>query len=139
MKYYEGIDRVKKAYKDELEVCKNTEILSAAGSIDDVFKFFPENYWDRWNKQFVNQKSTSKMLVHDSDVARKTSRFDKEYNRETRFLEYFPLKVNIDIFKNVVLIVSYYDELALWIESKILADSCRILFHSLWKTATPLR
>jgi len=137
IKYYEGLNRVKKAYEDELEACKNTEVLSAAGSIDDIFKFFPEKYWDRWNRQFVKQRSTSKMLVHYSDAAIQTARRDKEYVRETRSLDYFPLKVNIDIFNHVVLIISYYDKLALWVESKILADSCRILFHSLLENRRP--
>jgi len=138
VKYYEGAERVTKAYEDELEACQNTEVVFLAGSIDDIVKFYPEEYWDKWNKQFVKQKSYSRMLAHDSKAARSIVRFDKVHNRETRLLKNFPLRFNIDVFKSTVLIISYYDELAIWIESRILADSYRILFETLWQIATPV-
>ena len=72
---------------------------------------------------------------HNSVSAEKFARDDKKYKRETRYLDNFPLKTNIDVFKNVVLIISYYDELAIWIESHMLAQSYRLLFESLWSSA----
>ena len=107
-------------------------------SIDDIVKFYPEEYWDKWNKQFVKQNSHSRMIAHDSKAAHSIARYDKQHNRETRLLKKFPLKVNIDIFNDVVLIVSYYDKLAIWLESKILADSYRIMFNTLWTIAEPV-
>jgi sugar-specific transcriptional regulator TrmB len=135
VKYYEGMDKIREAYESELEACKNMEVLSLAGSVDDIFRFFPESYWENWNKQLVKQKSSSRMLVHASEAARKTASHDGDYGRETRYLHQFPLKVNIDVFGNTVLIVSFYDELALWIESGIVAQSYRILFDTLWPVA----
>ncbi len=135
IKYYEGKDRVTKAYQDELDACHNVEVLYLAGSIDDILTLYSEEYWDAWNKQFVKQGSSSKMLAHDTRIARQISLSDKKHGRETRFLKKFTLKSNIDIFGDTVLIVSYYDELAIWIESKILADSFRIMFGTLWEIA----
>lgn len=137
VRYYEGLDKLDEAYENELEAAKNTEVLSFAGLIDHVFEFFPEKYWDVWNKKFVKQKSKSRMLVHNSEIARDTSRHDKEYHRETRHLKHFPLKVNIDVFNNVVLVVSYNDEFGVWLESSVLAESYRIMFNAFWELANP--
>ena len=139
VKYFEGLPKIREAYEEELGASKNTEVLSFAGSIDDVFDFFPESYWDKWNKKFVKYNSKSRILVHNSDIARKTAEYDKQYNRETRWLQNFPLKVNIDVFNNVVLVASFYDEIAIWVESNVLAQSYRIMFNTLWELAKPFK
>ena len=115
VKHYEGLDKLERAFDDELAAAKNTEVVSFAGSIDDVFRFFPEVYWEKWNKKFIQQDSRSRMLVHNSDAARVTAQHDKRYKRETRWLHNFPLKVSIDVFNDTVLIVSFYDEMAIWV------------------------
>ena len=138
VRYYEGLSKIRDAYEAELDVARETEVLCFAGSIDDVFDFLPESYWDGWNKKFVKQGSSSRMLVHVSDMARATAKHDARYNRETRELTNFPLKTNIDVFNNVVLIASLYEETAIWIESPMLAQSYRILFNTLWATAKPI-
>ncbi|OGZ27558.1 MAG: hypothetical protein A2365_01690 [Candidatus Nealsonbacteria bacterium RIFOXYB1_FULL_40_15] len=135
VKYYEGIGKIKEVYKEELEMAKNTEVLSLAGSIDDIFKFFPESYWEEWNKKFVKQGSKTRMLVHKSDAARETTGHDNDYKRETRYIDNFSLKVNIDIFGENVLLVSFYDEIAILINSQILSQSYRIMFETLWGMA----
>ena len=132
VKYFEGLHKIKEAYENELDNSKDVEVLSLAGSIDDIYKFFPEAYWDKWNKKFVEQKSKSRMIVHNSEIAREASKSDEKHKRQTKYLESFPLKVNIDIFNNTVLIVSFYDEMAIWIDSPMLASSYRIMFESLW-------
>lgn len=133
--YFEGIDRVKEAYEKELSACKNTEVLSFVGSIEDTYEFFPEKYWDKWNKTFVQQKSSSRMIVDNSKTAQEATISDKRYNRETRYLNNFPLKLNIDVFNDTVLISSFYDETAIWIESKVIASSYRIMFETFWSLA----
>lgn len=133
IKYFEGLDKIREAYGEELDVSKGIEVLSLAGSIDNIFEFFPETYWDRWNKKFIKQNSKSRMIVHNSDIAKQTSNKDQIYNRETRYLQEFSLKVNIDIFNNTILIVSFHDETAVWIESDVLAQSYRIMFETLWQ------
>lgn len=135
LKYFEGLPKLREAYGKELEASKKTEVLSFAGSIEDIFAFFPETYWNAWNKRFVKQGSRSRMLVHNSPSAKETAQDDKKYARETRWLKNFPLKANIDVFHNTVLIVSPYDETAIWIESRILAESYRIMFNVLWANA----
>ncbi|HEY4523609.1 MAG TPA: helix-turn-helix domain-containing protein [Candidatus Paceibacterota bacterium] len=135
VKYYEGLEQIREAYSNELEFSKNGEGLSFSGSLEDAFKFFPESYWHKWNSEFAKHDSKARILVHNSVSAEKFARDDKKYKRETRYLDNFPLKTNIDVFKNVVLIISYYDELAIWIESHMLAQSYRLLFESLWSSA----
>lgn len=135
VKYFEGLDKIKEAYEEELFSATNTEILSLAGLIDNVFDYFPEKYWEKWNQKFVQSKSTTRMLVHNSDIAKKHSLFDKAFKRETRYLERFPLKVNIDIFNNTVLIVSFTEQFAVWIDSEVISQSYRIMFNTLWYQA----
>jgi sugar-specific transcriptional regulator TrmB len=137
--HYDGIEQISKGYKKELELSKNTEVLSFVGSIKNTFSFFPEKYWDRWNKQFVKQKSKSRMLVDSSEHKVSTIELDNKYNRETRFVTNFPLKVNIDVFNNVTYIVSFDDEIGFWIESPIVANSYKILFESLWNKSGELK
>ena len=139
VKYFEGMPKIREAYEEEWEASKDTEVLSFAGSIDNVFDFFPESYWDKWNKKFIKHNSKSRMLVHNSDIARKTAEYDKQYKRETRWLQNFPLKVNIDVFNDTVLIVSFYDEIAIWAESPMLSQSYRIMFNTLWELAKPFK
>ena len=136
-KHYEGKAKIKRAYMDELAAARNTEVLSFAGSLDDAFAFFPESFWDKWNREFATSHSRARMLVHDSAVARQFAVHDKEYRLETRHIPNFPLKVNIDVFNDIVLLVSYADELGIWIESRVVADSYRTLFESLWRSAQP--
>jgi len=139
IKHYEGLEKLERAYDDELAAAKNTEVLSFAGSIDDVFRFFPESYWDKWNKEFVKSDSRSRMLVHNSEAARATAEHDRRYKRETRWLHNFPLRANVDVFNDTVLIVSFYDEMAIWVESRVLAESYRIMFNTLWELAKPFK
>jgi predicted transcriptional regulator len=139
VKYYEGINKIKEAYQQELKESKNSEGLCFAGSLDHLYQFFPHSYWDKWNKQYVLGNNRSKMIVHYSAVAQEAVRDDHKYNRDTRYLHQFPLKVNIDIFNNIVLVISFEDEVAVWIESSVLASSYRILFNSLWGQAKPFR
>jgi sugar-specific transcriptional regulator TrmB len=134
-KYFEGQDKIKQAYEEELKIAANTEVLSFAGSLEHIFDFFPEKYWDKWNKKLRESKSTSKMLAHHSPTALTHSKHDRDYARETRFLHNFPLKVNIDIFNTTVLIVSFEEQTAIWIDSKVLSSSYRILFNTLWQQA----
>ena len=139
VKHYDGLEKLERAFDDELAAVKNTEVLSFAGSIDDIFRFFPEVYWEKWNKKFIQQDSRSRMLVHNSDMAKETAHRDKRYKRETRWLHNFPLKINIDVFNDTVLIVSFYDEIAIWVESRVLAESYRIMFNTFWELAKPFK
>jgi sugar-specific transcriptional regulator TrmB len=135
VKYFEGSDKIKEAYEDELTAAQHTEVLSFAGLIEHVFGYFPEEYWNTWNKTFIKSNSSSRMLCHYSKEAQSTAKNDKLYHRETRYLNHFPLKINMDVFNNTLLIVSFEDDFAIWIESRILADSYRIMFNALWTTA----
>ena len=137
VRYFEGMKRLHDAYLQELEACRGVEVLSFVGSVEDLYQFFPESYWKSWNERFITQKNTSKMLVQDSQEARETVKLDPLYQRETRHLNPFPLKVNVDVFGDVVLVISFYDELAIWINSPIIADSYRILFKTCWNFAKP--
>jgi len=139
VKYYEGLDKIKEAYNNELDKSKNTEGLCFAGSLDHIYEYFPSSYWDKWNRKYVEAKNNSKMIVHYSDIAKQAANDDAKFHRETRFLNQFPLKVNIDIFHNIVLIVSFEEETAIWIESPVLASSYRILFDTLWKQSQAFR
>ncbi|MBI4091015.1 MAG: hypothetical protein HY422_03250 [Candidatus Komeilibacteria bacterium] len=136
-KYYEGLERIGQAYNDELSASKNIEGRYFGGLLDYAYEYFSASYWKRWNKRFSEQNSYGKILVHNSDAAREFARFMLRHHMETRYLVNFPLKVNIDIFGKTVLIISYEDELAIWLESPVLAQSYRIIFDSLWPLAKP--
>lgn len=134
-KYYEGLERLKDAYADELRAAKGLEIVALAGALEDFYDFFPEHYWDKWNKIYAKSGVPSRMLVHDTPAGRKALGYDPVYKRDARVLKDLPLKINIDIFGPHVLMVSPYDALAIWIESRVIADSYRALFEALWTKA----
>lgn len=137
IKHYEGVKGLKKAYQEELEQAKRTEVLSFAGSIDDIYQFFPETYWEKWNRQLIKQGSRSRMLVHTSQMASEAAKHDIVYHRTTRHLADLPLKVNIDICNDTVFIISFYDKLAISIKSSIIAEAHRMIFETTWQLAQP--
>jgi sugar-specific transcriptional regulator TrmB len=132
VRYYEGAQKVRQAFEDQLEAFKNTEGISFAGSLEEVYAHIPEASWEKWDKQLAKQNSFYRLLTHNSEAGKRMVVMDKVYKRETRWIENFPIKSNIEVFNNVVLIVSFADELAVWIESQILADSLRTIFNALW-------
>ncbi len=134
-RHYEGLTRLKDAYDEELHAAKGLEIFCLGGALEDMYEFFPEHYWDKWNKKYAKNGVPSKMIVHDTPEGRKAFGFDATYKRDTRVLKDFPLKINIDVFGSNVLMVSPYDALAIWIESRVVADSYRALFEALWSKA----
>jgi predicted transcriptional regulator len=135
IRYYEGLKQIEDAYNTELLQSKNAEILSFAGSVDEIFKYFPEEYWQKWNKKFVTNNNSSRMLTDSTEISKMTREHDTSYNRQTKSVAGLNMKVNIDVFENNVLIVSFQDKSAVWIESRVVADSYRTLFESLWRTA----
>jgi sugar-specific transcriptional regulator TrmB len=134
-KFYEGDMQITEAYQKELAVSKNTQVLSLVGEIEEVFEMFPEDYWEKWHRKFVKNGSNSRMIVNDTKTARKSSEYDLKYKRETRYIVGFKLKINIDVFGNNVLLVSFRDKFAIWIESEIVASSYRTMFETIWNIA----
>lgn len=135
VKYHSGIDGLKNAYENELRFAEGIEVLSIAGSLEVIYKKFPENYWYRWNKKFVKQKSKSRMMASENTEGWQATREDKKFNRQTRLIKNFEIKLNIDIYDNSVLIVSPDDLTAVVLEGSVIAYSFRVLFETLWKMA----
>ena len=132
-KYYEGVDKIFEAYEEMLRLGHKTEFVSFAGSLDDVIPVMPVKYWGSWNERLQKEcKSTIRMLVNYSAVARSYVEGD-QLKPHTRYREDFPMKSQLEVFNDVIFINSFKDELGIWIESKVIADSYRVMFEILWK------
>lgn len=134
-KFYEGEQELKEAYADELLLAKGSVVLSLVGDISETYDMFPVSFWDSWNRKFVKNGGSSRMIINNSFEAQKIPLYDPHYKRETRHIKDFNLKINIDIFNDSVLLVSFKDKIALSIQSNIIASSYKILFETLWSFA----
>ncbi len=137
-KFYEGDLQIAQAFEKECSESMGQTVLTICGEVDEAFKTFPEEYWKKWYKKFVKKKGSAvKMIVTDTPLGRQSSKLhDVAYKRECRFLKDFPVKINIEIFGDHVLLVSFKDKIAVWIESAVVAASYRVLFETLWKQAS---
>ncbi len=137
-KFYEGDLQIAQAFDKERVMASGQTVLTVCGEVDEAFKTFPEEFWQKWYKKFVTKKgSFVKMIVSDTPLGRQSSaQFDKVYKRECRFIKGFPVKINIEIFGDTVLLVSFKDKFAVWIESAVVAASYRVLFDTIWHTAS---
>lgn len=132
IKIYEGREGLTSAYNLMLEECENTDILALSGDLDEVYKVFPDKFWDEWNKKFLAEKNSARMIVNESKNARD---FKKKYDSkqiQTKIIQNFKLKTDINIFNDKVLITSFKDGMATLLSSKAIADSYRILFETVW-------
>ena len=134
VRYFEGIDGIKRVYEDTLT--STTEILNYANSKSI------RTYWPMYDEEYVKQRVKKniflKGIAPDDESGQKVKKEDKKCLRETRLLSSkdFQFTNEINIYDNKVAITSFGEELiGIIIESQEIAHTQRDIFKMAWAFA----
>ncbi len=138
VRYYEGLDGIKKIYADTLE--SKTEILNYCHS-EGIRNIWPE-YDQEYVKERIKRNIRLKGIAPNDDQGRKIQNNDRESLREIRLIPktVFNFKNEISVYDNKVSIISFgKDEtIGMIIESAEIANMQRDIFHIVWQFAEEL-
>lgn len=136
IKFYEGVEGIKQAYRETLEVENGGEILSIAPATE-IYAHMDVGWIKSYLEKRVKRGITMRAIAEDSDYARKHQDNDKKELRQTRIVpsDKFYFKNEINIFNDKVMIASYRDQMGVIIESKDVADTHRAFFELAWMGA----
>jgi HTH-type transcriptional regulator, sugar sensing transcriptional regulator len=134
VRYFEGIDGIKRVYEDTLTA--TTEILNYANSLSI------RTYWPMYDEEYVKRRVDKKIFLKgiapDDDYGKRVKENDKNCLRETRLLpsKEFMFTNEINIYDNKLAITSFSEELiGIIIESEEIADTQRDIFKMSWAFA----
>jgi HTH-type transcriptional regulator, sugar sensing transcriptional regulator len=137
IQYYEGDEGIKTAYKQTLNY-PGTEI--AAIYSNDFMTDFDESFFrDYYIPQRIKNKNLARTLFPDTPVMRGWAANDQKHLRLSKFLpsDKFIIKVEMSTFGNrKTLLVSYKEKFAIIIESKLIHDSFKGIFETMWMFAS---
>ena len=135
IRYYEGLEAVKKIYADTLT--SKTEILNYADSKSI------RTFWSTYDKDYVDERVKLKIYLRgiapDDEQGRKVAKSNEEKYREIRLVRAGPFSFNneINIYDDKVAIVSFSKKeiLGMIIESEDIANTQRAIFMMAWEFA----
>mgnify|MGYP000108744409 CR=1 FL=1 len=138
IRYYEGIDAIKKVYADTLSA--KTEILNYADS-KLVRQFWP-TYDDEYVAERVKKKIYLRGLAPRDSYGHRVAELNEASHREIRLVpgDQFPFHNEINIYDDKVSIVSFGEDevLGMIIQSQEIADTQRAIFTMAWQFAASL-
>lgn len=135
IRYYEGLEAVKKIYADTLSA--KTEILNYADSKSI------RTFWPSYDKDYVDERVKRRIYLRgiapDDEAGRNVMRSNEEKHREIRLVRAGPFSFNneINIYDDKVAIVSFSKKeiLGMIIESEDIANTQRAIFMMAWEFA----
>lgn len=134
IRFYEGIEGLKKVYDDTLNQPNGSEILAFA-TFEGVYKTFSESFRKSYLKKRAKEKNIfAKAIIPSDDYSQVHISADKDEMRETIALpkKDFPINNEINIYQDKVAIISFEDKIGVIIESAQIANTQRIIFNSFW-------
>ncbi len=135
IRYYEGIEGVKKVYADTLT--SKTEILNYTDS-KAIWKFWP-NYDHEYVKERARRKIYLRGITPRSEISQEMIEKNKETNREIRVIDpdKFSFENEINIYDDKVAIISFGEDeiLGMIIENPEIANTQRSIFMMAWEFA----
>jgi sugar-specific transcriptional regulator TrmB len=138
IRIFEGVEQIKNAYKIEFDETEVDQIYSIVGAVSYQESVLPVNFWKKWNLDFAARGGKGRMIISKQDQ----SYFNREENKhhcvlQTKGINHFDLKTNIDVWGDKVLTVTYSKKpSAVLVRNKIMADSYKDMFEKLWKLAS---
>ncbi|MDB5260019.1 MAG: transcriptional regulator TrmB [Candidatus Nomurabacteria bacterium] len=131
IKYYYGLDQIRDMYDKEQKELEGGEFICFLGAqFNPDFKHLSQEYWLKWSKTFEKKGKSGKGICgKEGQLGYKVSNVIERTNKNLTF------EPNIDAFGNNVIIVSYKEQMAMWIESEALANMITILFNIIWETS----
>lgn len=138
VKYYEGIDGLKKALEDTL--LKNEMEILASGGAEDMFEAIGEEYSKEYFKKRAERNISIKGIASSDSDTMKVFERNQEELREILIVpnDKFHFSVETNIYDNKVLNISWKEKFAVLIESKEIADAQKKVFELAWAEAKRL-
>jgi sugar-specific transcriptional regulator TrmB len=137
MRYYEGVEGVKRVYEDTL--VENKTIYSFE-NVEHMSFEIHDYLWNDYVPRRVEKEIFAYVITPKTSSHIKFRKNDKKSNRQTKFigLENFPMEIEINIYGKKTSFFSYkHDEMfGVILESDTIANSMRAIFNLCWKIAT---
>jgi sugar-specific transcriptional regulator TrmB len=137
LRIFASKQKVKEAYIFELEDSQGKDLISITGDVEHSYDFFSEEFWNKFNQKFSESGGRARMLIDRGDKNfKKLKENYLQHNLETRGLENFNLKTNVDVWgENSLLVSLSKNPHAIIIRNKLVADFYRQIFEKLWRQA----
>lgn len=132
--FYEGIEGVKKVYKDTLKENKDIDALVQTSKVNgDIYDWVTKQYAQSRVEQNINVKA----IVSSGEKTNKYIELNKKELRETKIVssEKFPFEHELNIYGNKVAIINHRagtEPFGVIIDSKVVSQTFRSWFELTW-------
>jgi HTH-type transcriptional regulator, sugar sensing transcriptional regulator len=136
VRYYEGIAGMKVAYDELLESIQPKDDYLVISNIEYWHSLDPE-YFEDFTKRRAKEHISLRMLLQDSELARKTKQFERNIHAQVRMLgQYTNLTTNLVVVPSRVLIQQVVQPIVtLVIENPSIVQLHREMFENMWQGA----
>ncbi len=133
VKFYEGLEGIKEVYEDTLTAKETIVGYACAETLLETMSDFPEDYIKRRVAKGIHARG----VVPNTPGMIKFTNRDKEQLRESRLVPKDKLNIDIEIniYDNKVMMVSFKEELGIIIESEKIAKAQKQIFELAWEAA----
>ncbi len=137
VRFYEGKEGIKQVFEDTLTA---KETIVGYACAEAMYRSLPEFYADYVPRR-VAKGIHARGILQDSSQMRQIIKKDKEELRESRLLpkEVYDLDIEINIYDNKVMMVSWAENVGILIESEKIAKAQKQIFELAWQGAQQLK
>ena len=134
IRYFEGTEGIKDAYRDTLNY-RDQETLAWASQ--EAVKYFDSDWLTNvYLPKRVEKKIWQRTIAPDNPEIRNFTDKDQIHLRQTRFIpkDQMPLEVEINLYgKQNIAVMSFEEKIGLIIESKKIYNTLKSIFEMNWK------
>ncbi len=129
--FFEGKPGIKKIYYDTIEEKPEVILEWNTSELYKVFPGFPMEYLEMRREYNIR----AQRIAPDDENWQERKKKDKEDISITKLLpkKDYEIPVEINVYNNKVVFMSYSDEMGLIIESKVIADAMRKIYKLFWQ------
>ncbi|MCG2690297.1 hypothetical protein L6252_03415, partial [Candidatus Parcubacteria bacterium] len=133
VRFYEGKEGIKQVFENTLTA---KETIVGYGCAEPMYQSIPE-FYSEYLPQRVALGIKARGVLPDTPLIRKITKQDKAQLRETRLVprEKLDLEIEINIYDNKVMMVSWSENLGILIESEKIAQAQKQIFELAWQAA----
>lgn len=135
IRFFEGIEGIKEAYRDTLNYPEQETLAWAS---QEAAKHFEVSWlWNAYLPERVANKIWQRTIASDDPEIRKFKAQDQKHLRKTKLLppSETPFEVEINLYgKQNIAIMSFEEKIALIIESKKIYNTLKSIFELNWKS-----
>ena len=138
VRFYEGLDGMREAFEDTL-TAKDELLAYAVGS--EIYEVMGEKYCMDYFKRRTSKGILVRVIAPDDIGSRQVIAHDTQELRKSLLVpkNNFYFKVELNIYNNKLLMVSWKERFAIIVESDLIADMQKKVFELAWEGAKKLR